>query len=451
MPMSPGASTPLIARFQPGQLIALDAARAVTQQEFLHAVQALAERLPAASHIINLCQQRYHFLVTFCAILCRGSCNILPPNRNPATIEQIRAEYPLALCINDGPTLPGAGEIALEPLLAAIATAGPVAGPAMPQIPLDHCVAIAYTSGSTGKPKANAKSWRVLSGTADLLCQRFLPDSGNSLLVPTVPPQHMYGLETSIMMVLQGRITLYTGDTFYPEDIAAAFRTAGTGILVTTPVHLLTLAKSDVAIQGIARVICATAPLKPELAATIEQRFATVVEEIYGFTEAGSVATRQTTAGDAWQLLDGMQIHGTATALAVSGPQFSSAVPVLDVIEVLDQGRRFRLTGRAEDMVNVAGKRASLADLNYKLLGIPGIKDAVMMMPAEEDAIARPLALVVSRLDKRTILEQLARLVDPVFLPRPLILVDHIPRNETGKPQRLELLKIVEAHGQKNR
>ncbi|MGC1389324.1 MAG: hypothetical protein WA807_15035, partial [Steroidobacteraceae bacterium] len=36
-------------------------------------------------------------------------------------------------------------------------------------------------------------------------------------------------------------------------------------------------------------------------------------------------------------------------------------------------------------------------------------------------------------LKAHTLVEQLRRRIDPVFLPRPLLLVDRLPRNATGK------------------
>ena len=47
-------------------------------------------------------------------------------------------------------------------------------------------------------------------------------------------------------------------------------------------------------------------------------------------------------------------------------------------------------------------------------------------------------------LDEHTILDALRRAIDPLFLPRPLRLVDALPRNETGKLPRSALLALLE-------
>jgi acyl-coenzyme A synthetase/AMP-(fatty) acid ligase len=51
---------------------------------------------------------------------------------------------------------------------------------------------------------------------------------------------------------------------------------------------------------------------------------------------------------------------------------------------------------------------------------------------------------VAPGLDEQRILEALRDAIDPVFLPRPLRLVDALPRNETGKLPRAALLELLQ-------
>jgi acyl-coenzyme A synthetase/AMP-(fatty) acid ligase len=98
------------------------------------------------------------------------------------------------------------------------------------------------------------------------------------------------------------------------------------------------------------------------------------------------------------------------------------------------------------DMVEVAGKRASLADLTRRLLAVPGVEDAVVFQP--DDAVGtvvhRLAALAVAPgLTEAQLLGSLAAVVDPVFLPRPLRLVPSLPRNAVGKLPREALLAAL--------
>jgi acyl-coenzyme A synthetase/AMP-(fatty) acid ligase len=74
------------------------------------------------------------------------------------------------------------------------------------------------------------------------------------------------------------------------------------------------------------------------------------------------------------------------------------------------------------------------------------VKEAAVFQP-EPDAVGkirRVAALVVApTLTSREVLDQLAGGVDSAFLPRPLLIVDSLPRNELGKLPRENLLKAL--------
>ena len=121
-----------------------------------------------------------------------------------------------------------------------------------------------------------------------------------------------------------------------------------------------------------------------------------------------------------------------------------------DVLELKGEDR-FVLHGRTADLVNIAGKRSSLAYLNHQLNAIPGVLDGAFFVREDAQAclagIARLAALVVApSLDVATILRRLRERIDPVFLPRPLLRVEVLPRNETGKlPQHTLRMLVAQA------
>jgi acyl-coenzyme A synthetase/AMP-(fatty) acid ligase len=123
------------------------------------------------------------------------------------------------------------------------------------------------------------------------------------------------------------------------------------------------------------------------------------------------------------------------------------AVALADLVELEEDGR-FHLRGRQADLLEIAGKRASLGDLTRRLLAIPGVEDGVVLQLDQVDGmgVARVAALVVAPgLDERTILDALRQGIDPVFLPRPVKSVAALPRTETGKLPRAELLRLLHA------
>ena len=119
-----------------------------------------------------------------------------------------------------------------------------------------------------------------------------------------------------------------------------------------------------------------------------------------------------------------------------------------DLVEIVDNGR-FELRGRQGDLLEIAGKRASLGDLTRRLLAIPGVEDGVVFQldEADEIGVKRIAALAVApALSESDILSALRCSIDPVFLPRRLRRVAALPRNETGKLPRGALLRLLDAN-----
>jgi acyl-coenzyme A synthetase/AMP-(fatty) acid ligase len=262
----------------------------------------------------------------------------------------------------------------------------------------------------------------------------------------TVPAQHMYGLESCMLLALQNGLALVAERPFYPADICAQLAALPRPrCLITTPVHLRTLLSEAVDVPAVDFVLCATALLAPQLAAEAEARFGAPLYEIYGCTEAGMAASRRTTEGAAWHLLNGVELEQDEQGNRVRGGHVEIEAPLSDVIERNANGT-FILHGRAADMVNIAGKRTSLASLNHHLNAITGVQDGVFFMPDDSNGeTKRPLAFVVAPgLKGEHILGALRNSVDAVFLPRPLYFVDALPRNTTGKITREALVQLME-------
>src|ERR1700739_2424490 len=66
-----------------------------------------------------------------------------------------------------------------------------------------------------------------------------------------------------------------------------------------------------------------------------------------------------------------------------------------DVLDVTGEGR-FLLHGRVADLVNIAGKRSSLAYLNHQLNSIPGVLDGAFFHVDDPCAAASGVARVAA-------------------------------------------------------
>lgn len=418
----------------PGDVLARRGAVPVTAGRFLADVAALAARLPEAPYALNLCADRYLALVAFGAALARGQVTLLSADRSAHRQRELAARYPGTYAVADG----------VETVIPAVAAGawGEGEGENFP-IPAERVAAIGFTSGSTGEPAAHAKPWAALVAAARAAAARFgLDDAADqATVVGTVPAQHMYGFETTMVLPLRAPMAVHSGPHFYPVEVAEAVAAApGRRVVVTTPLQLRALLAGGVG--GVSAFISATAPLSPALAAEAEAVLGAPVLEIYGATEMGSIASRRTTAGEEWSLYDGVALRAEgADAASALVPGLPEPVPLSDLVEMGADGR-FRLIGRRGDMVKRGGKRASLAVLNRVLSEIEGVEDGVFLAPEDLEAnpAARLAAYVVA--PGRTSAEIVAALrerVESVFLPRPVVLVERLPRNAVGKITRRSL------------
>src|SRR5674476_221107 len=166
---------------------------------------------------------------------------------------------------------------------------------AIPQIDSKQLIAVVFTSGSTGTPQPHPKTWGALVSCVQAEALRLgLLHNTPFTIIGTVPPQHMYGFESTVLMAWHSGNALSHAQPFYPADICEALTAVPTPrVLVSSPVHLRALLDAGLALPEIALVVCATAPLSTELAQDIEARCHAPLLEIYGSTETGQIASRR--------------------------------------------------------------------------------------------------------------------------------------------------------------
>jgi acyl-coenzyme A synthetase/AMP-(fatty) acid ligase len=434
---------PLLAHGTPTAVIAYRAGVPITAQRFLSDAERLARSLPAGNHVLNVCTDRYHFTVGLAACLMTGRVSLLPSTHTPEVIGQLASFAPDAFCLTDDPRC----DIGL-PLVHYPKEPAADAAWAVPEIPATQLAAIVFTSGSTGTPLPYKKTWGRLVHCVRAGAPRLgLLDGRSHALVGTVPAQHMYGFESTVLLALASGNAFCAERPFYPADIAATMASVPRPrTLVTTPVHLRTLMTSEIGLPPMDLVVSATAPLEQELARAVEAKFQATLQEIYGSTETGQIATRRTAESAAWRLWPDVRLKVSNGRVFAHGGHVEQLTPMQDLIEIIG-GDEFLLRGRTADLVNVAGKRSSFGYLNAQLNAIPGVTDGAFFLcdgTSGSTGVERLGAVVVApALSVAALTEHLRRRIDPVFLPRPLIFVERLPRNATGKLPHRELQRLA--------
>jgi len=395
----------------------------VSVHEFEAAVQTLSGRLQRKPYVLNLCEDRYAFTVAFAASLIAGQTTLLPPSRAPEAVRDSCAGRD-AYTLTDADVLGSDADCARKAF----------------SIDPAHVAAIVFTSGSTGRPVAHEKTWGSLVAGARSLAARI---QAAGTIVGTVPPQHMFGLEATVMLPWQNGLAMHSGRPLLPADLGAALaEAAAPRWLMTSPLHLRACVAARQPLPGLAGVLSSTMPLDPQLAQDAEKLWGAPVFEIYGSSEAGMIATRRTALEETWELCPGVQLAERAGEFSVHGGHILHPQRIADELRVRDE-RRFTLHGRKANVVKIAGKRTSIEALNAAVLRVEGVRDGVFYL---RDGAERVGALVVAPgVSPRALRAALRRHIDPAFLPRPLHFVAALPRSENGKLTRAALLELVDS------
>jgi len=448
------ATFPLLTHPDADSVFAWRGGQPVSAARFLFDVARLREKLPPGTHMLNACGDRYRFTVGLAAAMTSGRVSLHPTTTTSETIRHLLQFAPDAFCLTDNPESSLAMPRLQFPELPEPTPSDRVAF-APPQIDGDLLVAKVFTSGSTGSPLPHRKSWGALVRNVQAEARACgLSDGRRHAVIGTVPPQHMYGFESTVLMVMQSGNAIVAGPTFFPADIAKTAASApAPRALVSTPVHLRSLIGSKIEVPALDMVMSASAPLSSALAEDVEACFGTQLLEIYGSTETGQIAFRRSTQTATWTLFPDVRLSHRGDECWASGGHVEYPCLMQDVIEMVDDGH-FLLHGRTADMVNIAGKRNSVAFLNFQLNAIAGVSDGAFVVPdkAGVEAVPRLAAVVVAPgLSAELITAALRERVDPAFLPRPLIMVDTLPRNATGKLPRHVLQSMLSRAGTETR
>ena len=438
-------TSPLLAHESPTAVVAYRSGLAIQAHQFLADAVRLADYLPVGRHILNVCVDRYHFTVGLAACLMSGRVTLLPSTHSQEVIRRLKEFAPDVVCLTDESTC----SIDLPQCRMPQFSLDTELSWRIPRIAATQLAAIVFTSGSTGMPLPHKKTWGKLVRCVREGAPRLgLLDGRKHTLVGTVPAQHMYGFESTILLALLSGNALSAERPFYPADIASAIAAVPQPrVLISTPVHLQTLLSAGVRLPPIDLIVSATAPLSRDLARRVETTFRTRLLEIYGSTETGQIATRRTAETKLWRLWPDVRLTSRDGETFAQGGHIEQVTVMCDVIETLSE-EEFLLHGRTTDLINVAGKRSSFGYLNTQLQAIPGVIDGAFFLRDAKTAggtgVTRLAAVVVApQLSVAQLIAQLRERIDPVFLPRPLVLVDQLPRNTTGKLTHQALESLV--------
>lgn len=198
-------SLPLLAHTDPDAVLAWTTEGPISVGDYLADAVCLADQLPPAGFLLNLCNDRYRFAVGFAAGLLRGMTSLQPSSQAPETLRRLQIEYTGLICLCDGP----ADTLDLPrfdfPAISAVdRKKKPKTASNIPEFPAERLAAILFTSGSTGLPQAQPKTWGKLVANGQAEATALGLDRQPHAIVGTVPVQHSYGFESTFLLALHG-------------------------------------------------------------------------------------------------------------------------------------------------------------------------------------------------------------------------------------------------------
>jgi acyl-coenzyme A synthetase/AMP-(fatty) acid ligase len=335
-------------------------------------------------------------------------------------------------------------------------TAAPDAPVAAP-LPLPAVPVVIFTSGSTGEPVAVEKVRSDLEQELQSLEAAFGPGLGSARILSTVSHQHIYGfLFRCLWPLCAGRIF---SDRLirFPEELEAEAGQGGPAALVASPAFLKRLPET-LKVGKLAGVFSSGGPLAWDAAKASAALLGVAPIEVYGSSETGGIAWRQSTQPDQrWTVFPGVQLAAgeDQSLLLLRSPHSAASLSLrlADRGEIHPDG--FRLLGRSDRIVKLEEKRVSLAAMEALLAAHPAVAEArLVAFPGERETLGAVLRLAPGPIPGRGTQERNALIsglrahllsgFERAVLPRRWRLVEALPLNDTGKTTEAALKALFE-------
>jgi acyl-coenzyme A synthetase/AMP-(fatty) acid ligase len=333
-----------------------------------------------------------------------------------------------------------------------------LAGKRMPG--LEGCDFLKLTSGTTSLPRAIRFTAGELAADCDNICETMGIREGD-VNFGVIPFSHSYGFSNLITPLLCRGVPLVASEDPLLRAILHDLARTGATVFPGMPVLFEKLAAmADApALPRLRLCVSAGAPLPARVGQAFSARFSLKVHTFYGSSECGGIGYDQADelvyedgfAGRPMrnvkiEPLDDGRIAVCSDAVgdgyypdpepdALDGGKF---VPG-DVVKIGKRG--MFLTGRATDVINVAGRKLNPAEVEARLEQCPGVRQVVVFGVASALRNEEAVACVSGSAAVEDVLHYARTVLSAWQVPKDVWLVDEIPVNERGKVSRRELAR----------
>ncbi|OEU58445.1 MAG: hypothetical protein BA862_07465 [Desulfobulbaceae bacterium S3730MH12] len=307
-----------------------------------------------------------------------------------------------------------------------------------------------FTGGSTGSPQIWLKTSENIFSEGFFLANRYKITEQDCILA-TIPPYHIYGLLFSIVLPLVSSASVVEEVPSFPGEITRAAQDNKVTILASVPAHYRALRDKKISLR---LAVSSAGMLDAKDNETFSQLNRAGIEEIYGSTETGGIATRNRFLGEKyftpfttieWKIIN----H----RLAVRSPYISPDLPVdtegfftaNDRVEA-EETDKFSLQGRIDAVTKVGGKRVDLEEISTLIKGESDVDDCVALALPEKGGREHRIGVLIQghRVEPKMIKKSLVNALEPYAMPRRIKVVDRIPVNKNGKYDWRTIARLLE-------
>ena len=409
-------------------------------------MRKVVEETDAAEFILH-CNDYWHFLVTFVALLQCKKQIMLTANITPEFIKEMRKPgyqfWTDAENVPDSLFIPTALQNAPQVTEAEIRTA--------PQIVADETRIHMFTSGSTGKPKDVIQRMTEFNEDNAFVFSKWGNEFQKRKLVATVSQHHIYGFLFTIALPFAAGVPFRRKRIEIPNEFEKL--TDERYMIIAVPAFLKRTNEAEEKLPlNDCFIFTSGGVLFPEVAKKTNEVFGFWPVEVYGSTETSGIAYRQSKNGLEWTPFDNAQIWKNEDGcLVIKSPYIKdpAGFATADLVDIHPDGR-FIMKGRSDSIVKIEEKRVSLTEVENRLLQTGLVRDVcVVAMNDRRQYLAAAIAFNdegkkkfegAKKFDINMFFHDfLMDFFENVVIPKKWRFLDALPSDLQGKHKKLEI------------
>ncbi|MDF2874775.1 MAG: lcfB 1 [Sporomusa sp.] len=328
--------------------------------------------------------------------------------------------------------------------------------------------AIIYTSGTTGSPKGAVLTHNNLVANAKAF-REMLPVAATDNVLCVLPMYHCFAWTCAVLNSLLCGAAITILEAFAPKETLAAIKDYQVTVVYGVPpmYNLLTRIGEPGDFAGVKYLISGGASLPEKVARQFAEKYGIQILEGYGLSEASPVVALNPVQKPKYcsigKSLPGLEVKvvgsdgqallpGVVGEIIVRGPSVMQGYFNLpaenayalkdgwlytgDLAYQDDEGYFF-VVDRLKDLIISNGENIYPREIEELLYSFPGIIEASVIGVADElrGQVARAYVVIAPGdiLDKKAVREYLQANIAAYKIPRDFVVVDALPKTQTGK------------------